>query len=63
MLQNELNGNAVRFTTHNQTCLATNQAIAGCKKVLQEVDLLFATKSVHFTSLPAQGKLVLEQVT
>ena len=53
MLQNELNNNTAHFTTHNQTCLATNQAVAGCKKVLQEVDLFFVTKSVHvarFTS-------------
>ena len=47
LLQNELNNNTARFTTHNQTCLATNQTVAGCKKVLQGVDLLYETKSVH----------------
>ena len=36
-----------------------------CKKLFQNVDivLLFATKSVRVGILPAQGKLVLRQVT
>ena len=51
--------------THVQTCLATNQIVAGCKKLFQNVDivLLFATKSVRVGVLPAQGKLVLRHVT
>ena len=32
MLQNELNSDVARFTTHFQTCLATNQVFAGCEK-------------------------------
>ena len=51
--------------THVQTRLATNQIAAGCEKLFQNVDIvvLFATKSVRVGVLPAQGKLVLRQVT
>ena len=56
LLQNKLNSDVARFTIPptNQTCLPTNQVLAGCKKLLQKVTvvLLFATRSVdisHFT--------------
>ena len=47
-LQNELNSDVARFTTHDQTGLATNLVNAGCETLLQEEEssLLFATKSV-----------------
>ena len=38
----------------NQTCLATNQVVAGCEKLLQKVESRI---------LPAQGKFALRQVT
>ena len=36
LLHNELNSDVARFTT-NQTCLATNQVVKGCEKLLQKV--------------------------
>jgi len=30
LLQNELNGDVARLTTHVQTCLAANQVVASC---------------------------------
>ena len=36
LLQNKLNSDVARFTT-NQTCLANNQAVKGCEKLLQKV--------------------------
>ena len=37
-LQNELKSDVARFTTHIQTCLATNQVVAGCENLLQKVE-------------------------
>ena len=50
LLQNELKSDVARFTTHVQTCLATNQDVAGCENLLQKVERssTFATHSVHF---------------
>ena len=61
----ELNSDSARFTTQIQTCLATNQVVARCEKLLQNVESssTFATKLVHVARLPTQGKLVLQQVT
>ena len=61
----ELNSDSARFTTQIQTCLATNQVVARCEKLLQNVESssTFATKLVHVARLPIQGKLVLQQVT
>ena len=62
-LQKELNGDVRHSTTRVQTCLATNQVVAaGYKKLLQNV-LLFQQNLNMLHILPAQGKLVLEQVT
>ena len=33
LLQNELNSDVVRFTTHVQTFVATNQGVASCEKL------------------------------
>ena len=65
LMQNELNSDSARFTTQIQTCLATNQVVARCEKLLQNVESssTFATKLVHVARLPTQGKLVLQQVT
>ena len=65
LMQNELNSDSARFTTQIQTCLATNQVVARCEKLLQNVESssIFATKLVHVARLPTQGKLVLQQVT
>ena len=38
LLQNELKSDLARFTTHVQTCLATNQDVAGCENLLQKVE-------------------------
>ena len=38
ILPNELNDDVGRFTTHHQTCLVTNQVIAGCEKLLLKVE-------------------------
>ena len=56
----ELNSDSARFTTQIQTCLATNQVVARCEKLLQNVESssTFATKLVHVARLPTQGKLV-----
>ena len=53
----ELNSDSARFTTQIQTCLATNQVVARCEKLLQNVESssTFATKSVHVARLPTQG--------
>ena len=61
----ELNSDSARFTTQIQTCLGTNQVVARCEKLLQNVESssTFATKLVHVARLPTQGKLVLQQVT
>ena len=61
----ELNSDSARFTTQIQTCLATNQVVARCEKLLQNVESssTFATELVHVARLPTQGKLVLQQVT
>ena len=61
----ELNSDSARVTTQIQTCLATNQVVARCEKLLQNVESssTFATKLVHVARLPTQGKLVLQQVT
>ena len=58
----ELNSDSARFTTQIQTCLATNQVVARCEKLLQNVESssTFATKLVHVARLPTQGKLVLQ---
>ena len=44
----ELKSDVASLTTHGQTCLATNQVVAGCEKLLQKVESnsTFATKSV-----------------
>ena len=34
-MQNELESDVVCFTTYVQTCLTTNQVVAGCRKMLQ----------------------------
>ena len=34
----ELKSDVASFTTHVQTCLATNQVFAGCEKLLQKVE-------------------------
>ena len=34
LLLHELKSNVARFTIHVQTCLATNQVVAGCEKLL-----------------------------
>ena len=50
----------------NQTCLATNQFIVGCEKFLQNVEggSTFLEQNLYMSCvLPAQGKLVLQQVT
>ena len=50
----------------NQTCLATNQVVAGCEKLLQNVESgsSFFKKNLYMSCvLPAQGKFVLQQVT
>ena len=36
--QNELKSDVARFTTTNQTCLATIQVVVGCEKFLQNVE-------------------------
>jgi len=33
-----LKNDVARFTTHVYTCLATNQVVAGCGKLLQKVE-------------------------
>ena len=38
ILPNELNDDVGRFTTHHQTCLVTNQVVAGCEKLLLKVE-------------------------
>ena len=47
--QNELKSDVARFTTTNQTCLATIQVVVGCEKFLQNVESgsTFWIKSVH----------------
>ena len=49
----------------NQTCLATNVFVSSSEKFWQKVDSSFLfCNSVHMLRvLPAQGKLVLQQVT
>ena len=64
-LQNELKSDVARFTTHVQTCLATNQVVAGCENLLQKVESssTFCNKPLHMLRvLPTHGKLVLQQV-
>ena len=34
----ELKSDVASLTTHGQTCLATNQVVAGCEKLLQKVE-------------------------
>ena len=41
LLQNELKDDVVHFTTHVQTCLATNQVVAGCVKLSKKVEFYF----------------------
>ena len=43
----------------NQTCLTTNQVVAGFKKLLQKLESNSTTKSVQVARSPAQGKFVL----
>ena len=55
-----------RFTYHVQPCLATNQVLPGCTNVLQKVQSssTFCNKiCIMLRVLPAQGKLVLQEVT
>ena len=40
----ELKSDVASFTTHVQTCLATNQVVAGCEKLLQKVESTFCNK-------------------
>ena len=52
--------------THCKTCLATNQVVAGCEKLLQKVEsrsTLFKKICKMLRVLPAQDKLVFRQVT
>ena len=66
LLQNELNSDVARFTTHVQTCLETNQVVAGCEKLLQNIESssTFCNKiCTYCVFFPAQDKLVLQQVT
>ena len=52
--------------THFKTCLATNQGVAGCEKLLQKVEsssTLFKKICKMLRVLPAQDKLVFRQVT
>ena len=51
--------------TH-QTCLATNQVVVGCEKLLQNVEgLFYFLKQNLYMSyvLPVQGKLALNSVS
>ena len=51
----------------NQTCLATNQVVAGCEKLLQNIESgsTFLNKICTCRAFyrHAQGKFVLQQVT
>ena len=51
----------------NQACLETNLVVAGCEKFLQKVEsssVYFFPQNLYMVRvLPAQGKLVLQQVT
>ena len=60
LLRNELKSDDVRFTTR----VATNQVIPGCEKLLQKAESsTFLQENPYiFRFLPAQGKLVLQQV-
>ena len=44
-----MNSDVAHFTTHQSTCLVTNQVAAGCEKLLQTVEIrsTFVIKSVH----------------
>ena len=50
---------------HFQTCLANNQVVKVCRKLLQKVESSSTLSffSVHDSHLLAQGKLILQQVT
>ena len=55
------------FTTHVQTFLATNQVVAGCEKLLQNVEsslelFYFCKKKQKKKNSTTQGKVVLQQV-
>ena len=56
----------MRFTSQVQTCLATNQVVAGCENLLQKVESssTFGDEIFYMLRvLPAQDRLVLQQVT
>ena len=53
----------LRFlSTKNQSCLATNQIVAGCENLLHKIESkIYFLQEILYTLrvLPAQGKLVL----